>query len=412
MAGPRKTTEAVIVRKNPGEKQPEVARVATDTVVVVLAESGRWLRVRVNGVEGYVTRTTVTEDPDAPPPAATPQWSAARHPGDREDTELAVEAIVSGALRSEPKLLASKIRDLAKGDRLLVIDATTTPGWIHAHDDRGNDGWIDRSLVENSTSGVLTSGVDLQGVGLSHDDFIRAPRAIRVGVGIGYRSLGMDLSSNSEGGLTNYLVNADAVAAVIDGDVTWRAASAFVGIDVRTEFSDSSPGIDYLGPTSPPGKIPFRTFAADAGVRGGVRVKQAIDLALRVGAHYDAFLTESVDNAGMLPRERLLGATLGLRVEITPPRSRIGVAARFDVLAIGSRAQTPGLEDGQNSTAHAIWGGLSVRYALGHLSPFVALDFGRATTNWTGMSEREPSVTNAQRVDSTQLLQIGCSAEL
>jgi hypothetical protein len=114
----------------------------------------------------------------------------------------------------------------------------------------------------------------------------------------------------------------------------------------------------------------------------------------------------------MLPRERLLGATIGARIEIVPPRSRIAVTARFDVLAIGSRAQTPGLEDGQSSTAHALWGGLSVRYTLGWLSPFVALDFGRATTTWTGMSVREPGVTNAQRVDSTQLVQLGISAEL
>jgi len=414
VAGPRKTTEAVALRKKPGEKEPAIAQIAANTVVTVVGADGRWLRVRVNGVEGYVTRTTITDDPDAPAPTAIPTWSAARHPGDHEETELQVEAIASGAMMSAPQPRATKVRDLAKGERLLVIDAATTPGWIHAHDDQGHDGWITRSLVENSATGVTTTGVDLQGIGLSRDNFSRTPRAfaIRADVGLGYRSLGMDLTSNSEGGLTNYLVNADAVAAVVDGDVTWRAGNAFVAIDARGEFSDSSPGIDYLGPTAPPGKIPFTTVAADVGVRGGIRVKQAFDLALHVGGHYDAFLTQSVDNAGMLPRERLLGATVGLRVEVLPPTSRIGVAAHFDMLLIGSRAQTPGLEDGQDSTAHALWGGLSVRYTLGRLSPFVGLDFGRATTSWTGMSNREPSVTNAQRVDSTQLVQIGCSAEL
>ena len=386
-AGPRRTTEAVTLRKKPGEKSAPVAQLAANTIVTVLGEEGRWLRVRANGIEGYATRTTITDDPDAPVVPPTASWSAVRKPG---DTELEVEAIAPGTMLSAPKPEATKVRDVPKGVRLSVIDATT-PGWIHARDDQGHDGWITRAQIENSASGVAAAGVDLQGVGMSRDDFSRSPPrslAIRTDLGFGYRSLGMDLTSNAEGGLTNYLVNADAVAVVADVDVTLRRTDRFfVAADGRVAFSDSSPGIDYLGPTAPPGKIPFTTVAGDAGVRGGVRLKDAIDLSLRLGGHYDAFLTQNVDNAGMLPRERLLGA-------------------------ISTRAQTPGLEDGQNSTAHALWGGLSVRYTLGWISPFVALDFGRATTTWTGMSVREPGVTNAQRVDSTQLVQIGISADL
>ena len=96
-----------------------------------------------------------------------------------------------------------------------------------------------------------------------------------------------------------------------------------------------------------------------------------------------------------------------------PRNSRFSIAARFDMLALGSRAQTPGLQDGTSSSAHAVWGGatfsfaLDARFALG-----LGYDFERAWTSWSGASQREPGVTSAQRVDSAQLVHFGVSAAL
>ena len=349
-AEPRRTNEAVALRKKPGEKEEVVGKVPANTVVTVLEETGRWVKVRApNGAIGYVTRTTLN-DPDAHAMAPSGEWSAAFMRG-------------GGALPS-----------------------------------------------------AMTAG-ELKGNAPARDDFTRpAPSGLvlRAELGLGYRSLGMDLTSNADGGLTNYLVDADAVATTLDVDAVRRLTGRwFVAGDARVAASTSSPGIEYPGPTATPGKIPFQTFAGDLGVRGGLRARDVFDLSLRLGAHYDAFLPENVNNAGMLPRERLLGATLGARVEIAPPASRFSIALRCDVLALGSRAQTAGLEDGKDSTAHAVWGGATVRYFTSrHISPFAAYDFGRATTSWTGMSSREPAVTSAHRVDTTQLLAIGISAEL
>src|SRR5512138_3326378 len=76
-AEPRRTLEAVTLRKKPGEKEAVVAKLAVNTPVTVLALEGRWLRVRVNNMEGYLTRTTVSEpDPADVDPAG--RWSAAR----------------------------------------------------------------------------------------------------------------------------------------------------------------------------------------------------------------------------------------------------------------------------------------------------------------------------------------------
>jgi SH3-like domain-containing protein len=420
-AGTRRTLEAVALRKKPGEKEAVVARLAPGTQVTVLGIDGRWLRVRAGGVEGYLTRTTVSE-PDPEDATPTGQWSAGRRALGATSNELFVEVVAVGAaLRAEPRADAATRGALARGARLAVVDAASDPAWIHARDPAGRDGWVARTEIDNGASSVVVTGVDLRGIGLSRDE--RAPPAapsrlaVRAELGIGFRALGMDLTSNAEGGLASYVLDADAVAATLDVDVAIRPGRAFVAADARVSVTDSSPGIDYPGPTSPAGRIAFHTFATDAGVRVGTRVRRAFDLALRAGGHYDAFVTASVRNAGMLPRERLLGATLGARVEIAPERSRFAAAVRFDALVIGARQQTPGLADGPSSTARALWGGLTMRYALGRpfgrpLGVFGGYDFSRASTEWSGMSERQPGATRTRRVDTAQLVQIGITAEL
>lgn len=433
-AGARRTLEAVALRKKPGEKEAVVARLPAGAEVTVLAIDGRWLRVRASGVEGYVARTTVSapEDADADAAALTGHWSAGRRAGGRMAGELFIDVVVDrAALRAEPRPDAAQLVALGRGARLTVVDAASDPAWIHARDPAGHDGWIGRAEIDNGASSVVVTGADLRGIERSETGS-RAPRGIersrddrgaapaprrlvlRADLGIGFRALGMDLTSNAEGGLTNYVVDAGAVATTLDADAVLRPGGAWLaGADARVSASDSSPGIDYPGPTAPPGKIPFRTFASDAGVRLGARLERAFDVALRTGIHYDAFLPRSVANAGMLPRERLLGATLGARVDIAPERSRFTVTARFDAMVIGGRAQTAGLQDGTSSAAHALWGGLTLRHALGHrLAAFGGYDFGRATTEWSGMSARQPGVTRTRRVDTAQLVQLGISAEL
>jgi hypothetical protein len=302
-----------------------------------------------------------------------------------------------------------------------VVDAASDPAWIHARDQAGHDGWIARGQIDNGTSGVVFSsagtGGELPGIGPRGERREPVPASaltVRVDLGIGFRTLGMDLTSNADGGLANYALDADAVAAVLDIDVARRfGSSAFAAADLRLSASDSSPGIDYPGPTAPAGRIAFRTVASDLGVRVGVRVRRAFDLALRAGGHYDAFVAADVNNAGRLPRERLKGLVLGARVDIAPGRSRFTITARFDVLAVGTRAQTSGLEDGTATSARALWSGLTLRYPLLHrVGVFGGYDASRASTEWSGMSVREPGVTRTRRIDTAQLVQIGVTTEL
>ena len=225
----------------------------------------------------------------------------------------------------------------------------------------------------------------------------------------------MDFTSNGSAGLANYLVSADATAADLGIDAVQHLRGRFVaGADARVQLGTSAPGsgIAYTGPSRAGGDIAFCTIAVDAGIRAGVH-GHVFAFALRGGLHYDAFLANDVDNAGRLPREQLAGATLGARVAIAPPASRIDVELRTDVLAWGKRGQTAGLEDGTASDAGAVWAGATIRVLVRrHWSVLSAYDFGRITTSWSGMSVRTPGSTSAHRIDSTQTVQLGLAAEL
>jgi len=415
MAEVRKTTTAVSLRKRPGEKAAVVTKLPANTEVQIVREEGRWLLVRAKGVEGYLTRTTVTL-PEAKPAGDGSGWSAARGAGTASTAALYVEVTSPNAiLHAAPDAASATLATLDKGAKLAVVDAATHPSWVRGHDDAGHEGWIARAEVTDGAT-TVTIGSEVREV-TPGGGFHRGPvrrLAIRTEVGLGMRTLGMDLTSNTDGGLANYIVDAQAIAATLAVDAVLRSRGRwFVGFDGALQVSNASPGIDYPGPTSTPGTIPFRTFATDAGVRGGLRARPEIDVSLRLGGHYDAFLTRDVDNVGMLPRERLAGLTAGARAEIAPPTSPFSAAVRLDALVVGTRAQTDGLEDGTSSTAHALWGGLTVRYAWSsRWAVFGAYDFARMTTDWSGMSARQPGVTETERIDTSQLVQLGIGAEL
>lgn len=425
-AEPRRTTVATTLRKKPGEKEPAVAEVPAGTQVQVLGEQDRWLRVRVGAQEGFLTRTTVTAPED--PPAATGEeastsqeervWSARRRRAQAASGELFAKVTSAEAtLRAEAAPTATPLATLTRGSQLAILDATSTSGWVRVRDERGREGWLVVAELGNGSASVAASTPAVQ-TAEQHDSkgFTRrsAPMVLRAELGMGYRSLGMDLSSNASGGLSNYLVDADAAALTATADAAWSMGERWqAAADVRLQLSASSPGIEYPGPTSTSGEIPFRTFAADAGVRVGVRARKLLALAARIGAHYDAFLPTDVDNVGTLPRERLLGFTGGARLDLAPPASRFSATLRLDALVWGTRAQTTGLEDGADSTAHAFWGGLTLRYMLStRLAAFVGYDFERATTRWNGMSVRQRGVTATRREDTAQLTQLGVTAEL
>jgi uncharacterized protein YgiM (DUF1202 family) len=422
---PRTTIEAVVIRAKPGEKQAAVATIPPATSVTVLAERGRWLRIRAGTTVGYVTRTTITgaapptevaTPPNTPvvPHVPVPGWGDAR--GDHPSTAVVVYATARARLHVDANPTGALVGEVDAGARLDVLDARTEPGWVKVRDGQRRVGWIARGEVGN---GSAQAAIDAPASTVTTRSIERTARVLppdrltfRVDAGLGYRTLGMDFTSPGDG-LANYAADAVAAAGGVDADVVIRRGRLVLGGDARVTASYAMPGLRYTGPTAPPGDIAFSTLAVDGGVRAGTRLRDRFDLAARVGAHYDAFVTADVDNAGTLPRERLLGATLGARIDVSPPGSRVTASVRFDVLVAGDRAQTAGLEDGMSSSATALWGSATARYRLAaHLALQIGLELGRAATTWSGTSSRTPGVMRARRIDTTQLLQLGLSLEL
>lgn len=469
LAEVRRTSTATKLRRRPGEKSTVLASLPAGAELEVLEVRGRWVRVRAGKQEGYLTRTTLapvaapaamgavdTPHPDLPkagvespatpaspaspaspvpsetsetsdrpprpgssaPPART--WSAAARRRDAADALLVTVASPRASLRRQPAAEAPPAADVTAGERLVVLDGASVAGWVRVHTARGAEGWLPRAELANApgvaAAAAITDATPTADLGAARS-FRRATSgalALRADLGLGYRALGMDLSSNAQGGLGNYLVDADIAALTMAIDLRLRPRGKLaLGAEARAQLGMSSPGLDYPGPTATPGEIPFRTFAVDAAARVGLRLRQGLELSLRAGLHYDAFLPQEVDNVGTLPRERLLGVVAGAGAELVPATSRFSAALRLDVLALGARAQTAGLEDGMDSTARAFWGGLTLRYALGgRYAAFGSYEFERAQTRWSGASVRQPGATATRRQDTAQLAQLGLSAEL
>ena len=404
----RTTTQPVTLRKKPGEKSAAAGDLPANTVVTIVRTEGRWFFVKAGSAEGYLTRTTVDAPANAP---AAPVWSTKRSELGRA---LLVETATDSTLHAAQGGGGTVLAKVARGETLTVEDAASDTRWVRVRDRAGHSGWIARADVRDGATGVQLSGTEVRRTAAAFTRAPRAPLEIAIELVAGYRTFGMDLTSNVDGGLTNYLVDSGA-ASLAGRAVGTRLLGGpwFAGADLAVAVSQATPGIEYPGPTSAPGKIPFRTFLVDAGVRAGFRAADAFYVALRAGAHYDAFLPRDVENVGMLPRERLFGVAAGLRVDIVPPHSRISAGLRLDVIPLGSRAQTPGLEDGTDSTARAAWGGMSLRVPVTSRW-FVTGDYeaSRAWTRWSGRSVRQPGVTSARREDAAQVIQLGIGAEL
>lgn len=390
----------ITLRKLPGENQDAVATYATGVTVEVLEIKGRWIKVKIDKSVGWVPRTKLSE------PAA-----AAGAPVDAgpRSHRLAVQVRQpDAAIRARPEAGAPVVAPVAPGAALTVLDGAA-PGWLHVDDGHGHAGWIAAAAVADVGAGAAV--VDAPPAARP----TAAPRAratwtLRGTAAIGYRSIDQRFTSNATGGLANYAVSADASAAEIGVAALPRLGALRVGVDAAARFTSSDPGIDYPGPTLAPGEIPFTMFEARGTARIGYRLGP-VTPQLRLGGFYGAFLADEIANAGRLPREALWAATVGLGVEVAPPRAKVTIEARGDLAIVGARQQTDGLADGMTSSAGGQWLELRLAYAIApHVAVVAGFTYERYTTDWSGASERWAGVTDAHRLDHAQLVSFGIGA--
>ena len=223
--------------------------------------------------------------------------------------------------------------------------------------------------------------------------------------------MGMEFASNGAAELGNYSVSAPAATAVVAMQVPLlpTASRIVVALDSEYRLTYSSPGVHYQNAGGADGDISFSMHEVHAGGQVGLRLaNKTFTVAARAGYHYSTFVVDDVDNPGRMPREHLQGLRLGGRAHFAPQSSAFVLRGGFDMLANGSRNQTPGLEDGTESTAGAWWAFAGFDYPVTeHINMSARYSYERATTDWTGQSTRQPDVSEASRSDQSHLLYAG-----
>jgi len=324
---------------------------------------------------------------------------------DEPEREVVVVKVASIDLREEPDADSDALSSFSEGDRLYVVERDG--GWVMVESDDGDSGWVRAADVEASSS----SG---QG------EYRWEKLAIRATAGLGYSTIGQAFISDGTDPRSSYRISAGAAVIGAGGDVLYDYSDKFlIGGDLGYRFYYSSPGIRYTYQDQAT-NIGFKIHQLDLGARGGYKISKKSGMAAyaRLGYHYERFGVDNVSdftkNLAYLPTEALQGVTLGGIFEMPRITPKISGRASLDALALlGKRAQTPGLQDGAQSSAFAMWASLFVQYAWqANLKFHGSYQYSYAKTSWSGTAEgsmrpHATDSTSAQRKDGAHLFMLG-----
>jgi uncharacterized protein YgiM (DUF1202 family) len=466
-----KTTHTTKILKRPGEQAPVVVRVDAGRSLTVLGSDGRWLKVRVNGRTGWVTRSAVagtasargvqrntrrrpfvdgrsvrrgwsgdapedrvgadaTEEPadeadeaDEPAPKKVvkkPAPKPRRHrdddDADRDDDRArdrdggddAEDAEPAGpAPRSVTVVADADLR--AKPTRRGRAVASVAKGERVAIVGEDDSGeWLQVENQDGDSGWIRAKQVTAD---------TRAERVIHLDARVGVASVGQAFRSNGTGTLANYKLGSSEIALAVGGGLDIKYKQDYrLGADLAYVGGKAQPGIRYTDGTTS-ADIGFVTHDVDLRAKLGYDFHKPSGLVAwgRVGYHYGMFKVADVGdftkNLAKLPSEILSGPTAGLALEIPRLTPKLGAFATADVLFPGKRVQTKGLEDGAASKVIAVWSSAVVSYQW---KSSVTLDAGYqlayAKTTWAGAataSMRGTNATVAARSDLTHTLTLG-----
>ncbi|RMH39524.1 MAG: hypothetical protein D6689_16280 [Deltaproteobacteria bacterium] len=374
------------------------AEAAESSAVVVVAEPGatmdvlerrgRWLRVRVMGADGWVTRTSIASPNEPRAQPARRRWAQRRTDQWRPEDA-----------RSPERATADE------GGR----------GWAGTARDRFAPA---APAPASGRSTPMSADRTPDPPDLAHDRAALPRWTLATSASVGFLAMSMDLTTNIEAGLGNYVVAANAAAA--SGEVSARYALTprwLVGADARYAFGVSRPGIHYEPSAGgPAGDVAFATHevrgAAEVGASFGDAARP-IDVLARGGYLYRALLVDDIDNVAHMPSESLRGAIVGAGVRAYRVAGDVNARVDVDALAGGTRAQTQNLEDGTEPSVSAVWVTARMDTALAAgMRLTLGYRFERATTRWSGPSRRVPDAMDAVRTDTAHLVTAGVSLTL
>ena len=233
----------------------------------------------------------------------------------------------------------------------------------------------------------------------------------RMNFAAGYRGIGMDFTADSANGPVGHEAAANALFVTVDGSlpITGRDSRLVIDIVASYALSLTDDGLQYLNSDDDYYELDFTAHEARAGLRAGFRVlANRLLVAARADYRLDALILSTTDNPANLPSERRQGVSAGGLLQASLVSRRLDIHAGVDWLLSGRRVQTENRKDGAESDTAAWWlhGGLD--FALvPKLSFSVRLALERASTEWTGPSQRLADVTSAMRDDINYYTYLG-----
>ncbi len=448
-----RTTDTVKVYRDSGEQSGVITKVAEGTTLTVLKTDGRWLKVRVNGRTGWITRSNVASldgddvprntrrrpfvdgrstrrgwgdgapddrtgvdavdtggDGDGGDDDGDDRGERGNDDGDdgdgddgdggddggdddRAEAAPAVEMVVvtAGKTKLYPRASrkAKASRTLKRGARLTVLERDEE--WVRV--EYGDDaGFVRADAVGEADAGPP-----------------RARRAIFTKARLGFASLGGTFTSDgpASNALARYQLGSTAVSLNLGAEVAYAyGKDYYLGGGLEYLGCVATPGIRYAGQD-----IGFKTHDLDLRAIGGYDLhdRRGTVIWARLGYHVGITSMSDLMNMANLPSETLRGPAIGAAMTMPRLTPTIGVAASVDLLYPGTRTQTQGNEDGQLDGAMALTLGVTGAYAWKRdWNLEGGYRFGYAKTAWTGPSFRGTGATAAsERVDKNHVLTVG-----
>ncbi|MGN6108276.1 MAG: SH3 domain-containing protein [Kofleriaceae bacterium] len=412
-----KTNQPTKLYNRPGERGKVLLEVDEGKTMTVIAQQGRWLKVRVGGRTGFVPRSKVdmpeaeeivrntrrrsfvdgrgtkrgfngeqapedrigadavgdaalgeddTGEDDAGGDEDEPTGSSARSKpsrgGDGDDggdeDEVADDRQTA---RVKRKVVAFNDPDedsdesfKASPSTLLFPTGNTKRGFSEVENEEGDIGWVATSDLELEEAGGAGSGVGARQIDL------------RARIGVSFFQQGLRSVGGPKGVPDNYNLTTSAATIALGGSLLYPYKTRFlVGGELTYDYAMAIPGISVEGGGTTSVSLHNLRLRALGGY--DLKKKSGMVLFARLGYHYQSYQVADVGNlaknTATLPSEILQAPTIGAALAIPRLTDKIGLRFSLDAVLLGaSLEQTKNLEDGQDPSARAVQVGAGMVY--------------------------------------------------
>ncbi|HEX2691233.1 MAG TPA: SH3 domain-containing protein [Kofleriaceae bacterium] len=400
-----KTNQSTKLYSRAGEQSPVILTVKSGQLMTLLAQDGRWLKVRTAGRTGWIPRSKVDmpdgeeeiarntrrrpfvdgrgtkrgfggeggpEDrigADAAGDAgdeggAEPRSRSTRSPkgdddgddqpsrgtkdpdgddGTKEASRTMAHVSEKTVILNDPKKDSDE--SFTAGPKTVLYVGESTGTWTFVETDEGDAGY------------VLTSKLDIEEPQGGSGGRMRAIDARgRLGVTLVRQSLS---TPGAMGVLPeNYSASSSSLTIALGGSVLYPYRTRYwVGGELTYDFDKAIPGISYMNQTI---SFSYHVFNLRAVAGYDLQKKNGMTVYGRLGLHYDSFQVADVanftQNTAKLPNQTITAPTLGGALSIPRLTKEIGLKVSLDVILLGSSvAQTKNLEDGTDPSTKALF---------------------------------------------------------